>query len=309
MGFRFLGDAMQLKHILLAILVAVIWGCNFIFVQFGLQEIPPLALCALRFFLSSIPLVFFVKRPAVSWIWLGSYSFFTFTLQFAFVFLGMKAGAASGIASLLLQIQVFFSFLLAAVFLGERLTQWQMIGAFFAFTGLAVVLEHLGGNDITLVGFLWILAAALMWGGGNLCVKKMGKTQGMGVIVWASLLAFPPLFVASYFIEGPTALLTALHALSWRGTLSVFYIAYISTWLGYGLWVWLLSIYSVGMVVPFTLLIPVVGLFLSSFVFGEAMQAWKLTAAGFILFGLMVHLFGARLPRLFKLQLRGQQNL
>jgi O-acetylserine/cysteine efflux transporter len=299
---------MQPKHIVLAILVAVIWGFNFIFVQIGLKEVPPLTLCALRFFLSSVPLVFFVKRPAAPWVWLFLYSCLTFTLQFAFMFLGMKAGASSGIASLLIQSQVFFSFLLAAVFLGERLTYWQVMGVFFAFTGLAVVLENLGGGDITLAGFIWILAAAVMKGAGNLCVKKMGKAQGMGLIVWASFLSFPPLFVVAYMIDGPTALFTSLHALSWRGALAVFYIAYISTWIGYGLWAWLLSIYAVGIVVPFTLLVPVVALFASSYVFGEGMQTWKLLAAGFILVGLMIHLFGAKLPSLFKLRFKGQQN-
>ncbi|MDF1646030.1 MAG: EamA family transporter [Legionellaceae bacterium] len=298
---------MQFKHILLAVFVAIIWGCNFVFVQCGIQEIPPLTLCALRFFLSSVPLVFFVKRPDVPWLWLFLYSFLTFTLHFAFMFFGMKVGAASGIASLLLQIQVFFSFLLAAILLGERLTRWQVAGAFFAFTGLAVVLEHLGGGDITFAGFMWIVAAALMWGAGNLCIKKMDKVQGMRLIVWASFLSFPPLCIASYWIDGPTAMFTSLHALSWRGALSVFYIAYISTWIGYGVWAWLLSIYSVGMVVPFTLLVPVVGLIASSVVFGEQMQAWKLIATCFILFGLMIHLFGARLPRLVKLRFsRGQ---
>ncbi|MCH9756664.1 MAG: EamA family transporter [Gammaproteobacteria bacterium] len=300
---------MQLKHILCGVLIAVIWGCNFIFIRIGLEEIPPLALGAIRFFLSSIPLVFFVKRPAISWKWLLTYSFTTFALQFACLFLGMKAGLTPGLASLLSQIQVFFSFLFAAIFLGERLTRWQIIGAFFAFTGVAVVLEHLDGGDITFVGFAWILAASMVWGMGNSCVKKMGKTQGLSLVVWSSFLAVPPLFLASYIVDGPTAIFTSLHALPWRGFLSVFYIAYLSTWVGYGLWAWLLSVYTVGMVVPFTLLVPVVGMLASSFIIGEGLQTWKLIAAGFILFGLMVHLFGARLPRLFKFRLRGQQNL
>ncbi len=300
---------MQLKHILLAVLVAIVWGGNFVFVQLGIQEIPPLTLCALRFFLSSIPLVFFIKRPDVPWRWLLAYSFLTFTLHFAFMFLGMKAGTAAGIASLLSQIQVFFSFLLAAVFLGERLTRWQVAGTFFAFIGLLIVLEHLGGGDINLAGCMWILVAAVMWGAGNLCVKKIGTTQGMGLIVWASFLSLPPLFTASYIVDGPTAIFTALHALSWRSILSVFYIAYVSTWIGYGVWAWLLGKYSVGMVVPFTLLVPIVGLFASSLVFGEGMQTWKLMATCFILFGLMVHLFGARLPGFFRLRFGGQQSL
>ena len=300
---------MQFKHILFGILVAIVWGCNFIFLRVAIEEIPPLALCAIRFFLSGVPLIFFVKRPTVHFGWLSLYSFLTFALQFSFLFLGMKSGVSPGLASLLAQVQVFFSFLFAALFLGERLTHWQLIGACFAFTGVGVVLEHLGGVDITLVGFLWILAASIVWGAGNSCIKKMGKTKGMGLVVWSSFLAFPPLFVASYFVDGPGAVFTVLHTLSWRGALSVFYIVYISTWIGYGLWAWLLSTYSVSMVVPFTLLVPVVGMLASSFVLGEGMQPWKLIAACFILFGLMVHLFGARLPHLFKLRLRGQQNL
>ncbi len=300
---------MQFKHILFAILVVIVWGCNFIFVRIAIEEIPPLALCAIRFFLASMPLMFFVKRPEVHFGWLCLYSFLTFALHFAFLFLGMNAGVSPGLASLLAQTQVFFSFFFAALFLGERLTHWQMMGACFAFTGVGVVLEHLGGGDITLSGFLWILAASIAWGAGNSCVKKMGKTKGMGLVVWSSFFAFPPLLMASYFVDGPNAVFTALHAVSWRGVLSVFYIVYISTWVGYGLWAWLLSIYAVSMVVPFTLLVPVVGLLASSFVLDEGIQTWKLIAASFILFGLMIHLFGARLPGLFKLGLRGQQNL
>ena len=188
---------MQLKHMVLAVIIAVIWGFNFIFVQLGLNEVPPLTLCGLRFFLSSVPLVFFVKRPAVSWFWLVLYSCLTFTLQFAFMFLGMKTGASPGLASLLAQTQVFFSFLLAAIFLGERLTHWQVTGVLFAVIGLLVVFEHLGSVDINLKGLLLILVAALMWGSGNICVKKMGKGQGMALIIWASFLAFPPLFLAA----------------------------------------------------------------------------------------------------------------
>ncbi len=300
---------MQFKHILFGVLVAIIWGCNFIFVQVAITEIPPLALCAIRFFLSGTPLIFFVKRPDVHFGWLALYSFLTFALQFAFLFLGMKAGITPGLASILLQIQVFISFLFAALLLGERLTQWQIIGACFAFTGVLVVVEHLGGGDITLSGLLWLLAGATAWGAGNTCIKKMGKAKGMGIVVWSSFLAFPPLWVASCFVDGPSAVFTALHALSWHGALSVFYIVYISTWVGYGLWAWLLGNYSVSMVVSFTLLVPVVGMLASSFMLGEGMQGWKITAACFILFGLMIHLFGKRLPRLMKPGFGGQQNL
>lgn len=291
---------MHQRHIIFAVLVTVIWGFNFVFVHFGLEELPPLFLCALRFFMASVPLVFFLKRPKVSWPLLILYSFLTFALQFAFLFLGMKAGVAPGLTSLLAQTQVFFSFLFAAVFLGERLTHWQIIGASLAFTGLLVVADHLGGVDITGTGFAWILLASMAWGAGNSCVKKMRGAQGLSLIVWASFLAFPPLLIASCLLDGPAVIMTSLHQITWRGTSAVLYIAYGSTWIGYGVWAWLLSTYSVSTVVPFTLLVPVFGMFASSLVFGEGLPFWKILAAAFIMLGLMVHLFGARLPKLLK---------
>jgi len=283
---------------MLAVLVTVIWGFNFIFVHFGLEELPPLTLCALRFFMASVPVVFFVKRPNVSWQLLILYSLLTFALQFAFLFIGMNAGVSPGLTSLLAQTQVFFSFMFAALFLGERLTQWQIIGASLALIGLMVVAEHLGGVDITGVGFVWILLASMAWGAGNTCIKKMGGAQGISLIIWASFLAFPPLFLASCLLDGPAVIMTSLHQLSWRGASAVMYITFGSTWVGYGIWAWLLSIYSVGTVVPFTLLVPVFGMFASSFFFGEGLPAWKLIAAIFIMLGLIVHLFGSRLPKL-----------
>jgi len=294
---------MHPRHIILAVLVTIIWGFNFIFVHFGLDELPPLTLCALRFLMASVPLVFFIKRPNISWSLLMLYSFLTFALQFAFLFIGMKAGVAPGLTSLLAQTQVFFSFFFAALFLGERLTYWQIIGASLAFTGLLVVAEHLGGVDITGSGFVWILLASMAWGAGNSCVKKMGGSQGLSLIVWASFLAFPPLLMASCLFDGAATIVTSLSNITWRGASAVMYIAYGSTWIGYGIWAWLLSIYSVGTVVPFTLLVPIFGMFASSIMFGEGLPAWKLMAAVFIMLGLVVHLFGRRLPILFK-QLR-----
>jgi O-acetylserine/cysteine efflux transporter len=297
---------MHPRHIMLAVFVTVIWGFNFVFVHFGLEELPPLTLCALRFFMASVPLVFFIKRPNVSWPLLILYSLLTFALQFSFLFVGMKAGVAPGLTSLLAQTQVFFSFLFAALFLGERLTHWQFIGASLAFTGLLVVAEHLGGVDITGAGFVWILLASMAWGAGNSCVKKMGGSQGLSLIVWASFLAFPPLLFASYLLDGPAVIMTSLHQITWRGASAVMYITCGSTWIGYGIWAWLLSTYSVGTVVPFTLLVPIFGMFASSIVFGEGLPAWKMIAAILIMLGLMVHLFGSRLPGLFK-QFRQQR--
>lgn len=290
---------MHPRHIMLAVLVMIIWGFNFVFVQLGLEEFPPLALCAARFFLASVPIIFFVKRPKVSWLLIALYSLMAFALHFSFLFLGMKAGVAPGLTSLLAQTQVFFSFIFAALFLGERLTQWQIMGTLLALIGLLVVAEHLNGVDLTGLGFVWIILGSITWGLGNLCIKKMGGSQGLSLIVWSSFLSFPLLLASSYFLEGPSAVSISLQHISWRGLSGLLYVAFVSTWVGYGLWAWLMSKYSVGTMVPFALLVPVVGMFASSIVLGEGLPAWKLMAAFFIMLGLMVHLFGYRLPHVW----------
>lgn len=293
---------MHLRHVFLGIVIAIVWGCNFIFLHMAVQEIPPITLCAIRFFFSAIPLVFFVSRPKCQVRWLFLYSLFTFALQFSLMFLGIRAGISAGLASLLAQTQVFFSFFLATVVLRERLNAWQILGASFALVGVGVVFEHLDGQDINLSGFLLLLGAAFMWGVGNLCVKKMVEKQGIGLVAWSSLIAFPMLLAVSYIVDGPNASLNALQTLSWRGLFAVMYIVYISTWVGYGLWGRLLSLYPVSLVVPFTLLVPVIGLLASNMACKEQISSWKLIATGFILTGLMIHLFGGRLlPRLVSL--------
>src|SRR5690606_15147355 len=55
--------AMPSRHVVLALLVMVLWGFNFVAAKWGLEELPPLALTALRFLLVALLLVSFVPRP------------------------------------------------------------------------------------------------------------------------------------------------------------------------------------------------------------------------------------------------------
>jgi O-acetylserine/cysteine efflux transporter len=130
---------MHLQHIALAVFVAVIWGFNFVMIKAGLDELPPVLLCALRFFFAAFPAVFFVQRPAIAFRHVLIFGFTMFALQFTLLFFGMAAGATAGLASLLLQVQVFFTVLLAVVFLDEKPSGWQITGASVAFSGIGLV--------------------------------------------------------------------------------------------------------------------------------------------------------------------------
>ena len=288
---------MPISHLLLALLVAIIWGINFIFVKFSLEVFSPLLLCALRFILASIPAVFFIKPPAVPFKMVILYGLVVFALQFSLVFIGMNVGMTPGMASIIMQAQVFFSLFFAVFFLGEKPNIGQVVAAVIAFTGIGLVAMHFDTN-ISLLGFICILAAAAALGVGNLITKKMNRVNMMALVVWGCFVASIPTLILSLLIEGPDSIVYSYHHLTWLSTTSLLYIVFVSTWIGYGVWNWLLSRYSVGVVVPFALLVPVFGLLSSVLILGEPFQLWKLVAGLLVISGLYINLLSARIFRL-----------
>lgn len=286
---------MPIQHILLAILVAAIWGFNFIFVKLGVHEIPPLFLCAVRFLMVTIPAIFFIPRPTNSFRIVASYGLIMFALQFALIFTSLAVGMTAGMASLLLQTGVFFSILFAAVFNSEIPTAWQIAGSLLSFSGIGLAALHLDGS-MTLGGFLLVLAGAAAMGLGNLITRRLGTINIATLVTWSSLIAFPPLLTLSFLVEGPARIVNSLHHFKGMALVSLLYIVYISTWVGYGAWSWLLCRYRVSLVVQFTLLVPVFGMLGSSLFLGEHFETWKMIVAGLVIAGLGINLLG---PRLF----------
>lgn len=286
----------QLFHIILACLLVIIWGFNFVVIKVGLAEISPLLLGFARFFLTSIPAIFFIKKPAAPLRMVAWYGLMMFALQFALLFMGMYAGITPGLAALLLQLQVFFTLLLAKVFFGEKLYPWQIIGALIAFTGIAIVALNLGGNT-TLAGFLLLIGAAAAWAIGNVISKTIGTVNMISLVIWGSFIAWPPLLIISCIVEGIDSMFYTLRYLTWISGSAVLYITYLSTLFGFGVWSLLLHHYPLGTVAPFTLLVPIVGMLSSVIVFDEPLQSWKIVAALLVIAGLCVNLLG---PKIFK---------
>jgi len=288
---------MALRHILLALSVVLIWGINFVVIQVALKEVPPLLLTFLRFFFAAFPAIFFFKRPKnTSWKMLFFYSLSMFILDFAFLFSGMYVGVSSGIASLALQTQVFFTAILAVIFLKEKMTLAKIIGAIIAFSGIVFVGFHAGG-DVNLLGLLLVECAALSWAIGNLVSKRIGKVDMLALVVWGSLISLPFLLALSYSFESHLWNREIFTHLSGKSIGAIAYLAYPVTFFGFGIWSWLLSRYPATTVAPFTLLVPVVGFSSSALLVGEALPSWKLIAAFLIVLGLVINLYGDRFLR------------
>lgn len=285
---------MPFKYILLALSVVAIWGINFVVIQVALKEIPPLMLTFLRFFFAAFPAVFFLKRPQnTSWKMLFLYAMTMFVLDFSLLFSGMYAGVSSGIASLSLQTQVFFTAILAVVFLKEKMSLPKIAGATVAFSGIIFVGFHTGG-DVNLLGLVLVEGAALSWAMGNLFSKQIGKVDMLSLVVWGSLLSLPFLLGLSFALEFDYWKVETFSHLSWLSIGSILYLVYPVTLFGFAIWSFLLSRYPATTVAPFTLLVPVFGFSSSALLVGEALPLWKLIAAFLIVSGLVINLYGER---------------
>ncbi|NNM43808.1 MAG: EamA family transporter [Chlamydiae bacterium] len=276
---------MKLAHLLLTLLITAVWGFNFVAIKAGLEEIPPILLCAIRFFLTSIPFLLFIKRPTSSFKLVVLYGLVMFALQFCLLFIGMYAGVTAGLAAILLQIQVFFTVLLAVLFFKEKLTKWQIIGGLVSCLGIALVGMNLEG-DLTLLGFILVITAAAFWGTGSVIAKKIGKINVIELVVWGSLVAWPPLLLVSLLVEGPAQIASSLHNISWLSVVSILYITVASTMLGFGVWNWLIHRYPLSTMAPFLLLVPIFAMLGSTLTLGEELQLWKVISGVLVIAGL-----------------------
>ncbi len=273
-------------------------------------------LTALRFFFTAVPLVLFLKPPKFNRT-LFIYAIGTFVMQYAFVFTAMHLGASAGLTALLLQVQIFITVLLAYVILAEAVSRMQIIGMLVGVLGLGVIALNLGG-DMPLVGFLCILIAAIGWSFGNIASKQASKQQSisnitttapvdsnnnasknkasnqtsalsaLSLVVWGGLIACVILTLTSLLFENEAWTLATFTQASLKSWLSLGFIVYISTLIGFGLWAHLLSQNIASKVMPFALLVPVFGMATSVLFTGEVVTWWKMLAMVLILSGLIL---------------------
>lgn len=285
---------MSPKDLLLALLVIVVWGLNFVVIKVGLHGMPPMLMGALRFMLAAFPAILFVRRPQVPLRWMLAYGMTISLGQFAFLFYAMYVGMPAGLASLVLQSQAFFTLFFAALFLGERLRGSNLFGLLVAASGLALIGLQ-GGQAMTLAGFALTIAAASMWALGNVVTRRLGKVNLVGLVVWGSLIPPLPFLALSFWLEGPELILHSLQSISLDSILVLAYLAFGATILGYGLWSRLLSRYPASQVAPFSLLVPVVGISSSALLLGERLGSLQMVGALLVMAGLLINVWGGRL--------------
>lgn len=274
---------------MLALAVMVVWGTNFVVIKLALAQMPPLLFATLRFVAVLLPMVFFLPRPALPWRHLAAYGLLIGVGQFGLMFVALNGHISPGLASLVIQTQVFFTIGLAMLMAGESLQRVQWLALALGAAGLTVIMWHTDGNT-TPLGLCLVLIAALSWACGNLVSRAAGRINMVAYVVWSSLFAWPPLAALSLWVEGWDAVAAGLQqadAFTWA---AVAWQAWGNSLFGYAAWGWLLSRYSAATITPMSLLVPLFGMGSSALFLGEGLPGWKFLAASLVMLGLALNL-------------------
>ncbi len=292
---------MPLPHLLLALAVVAIWGTNFVVIKLGLASFAPYTFAALRYTFSVLPFIFFVPRPAMSWAKLAAFGVLIGVGQFGLLFWAMRGDITPGLASLVIQSQVFFTIAMAAALYRERLKALQWPAFALAIGGLGLVAAHAlgaapaaGGSGVTLFGVALVMVAAVSWAAGNLVARSAGRVDALGFMVWSSPFAALPLWIITLAQNGPAAVGASLAQADLAAWLAVAWQAIGNTLFGYGAWNWLLARHAASTVTPTALLVPVFGMTASAIALHEGLPAWKLGAAALVMGGLALNLLATR---------------
>lgn len=279
------------SHLLLALAIVAVWGTNFVIIKISLESFPPFLFAALRYIFALLPLVFFMPKPKVSWGNVCVYGLATGVGQFGVMFFAIDGRISPGLASLVIQTQVFFTIGFAMFFAKEGLRLYQAVALALAMAGLVIIALHTDATT-TFLGLALVVFAGLSWGIANTVSRRAGAINMLSYVVWASAFSIPPLLLMSLLFEGsPSHLWSVAIAAPTGAWLGVLWQAWANTLFGYAAWSWLLSKHPAALVAPAPLLVPIFGMGASAFFLGESLPDWKLMAAGLVITGLIVNLF------------------
>ncbi|SFD91096.1 EamA family transporter [Paracidovorax konjaci] len=294
------------RDLLAALAVVLLWGVNFVVMKWGLRFFTPFQLGAMRYLFAALPLVFFLRPPAVRWRWVVLYGLFQGVGQFGMVFLALRVGLTAALASVLMQTQVFFTALWAFMLLHERPGRPLLAGLSLAAVGLVCFGMHFTtpgamAGDVTLPGVALALCGAASWAASNI-VARMAQKESPGYeplafVVWSSLVPVLPFMALSAATDADAG--RWLHAEAWTALpgvawASVAYLGWFATILGYGLWTGLLTRYPANRVAPFSLGVPVVGLSAGMLVLGESVSPWQWAGVAGVVAALACVVLGPR---------------
>ena len=276
---------MSYTHIALAVFVTVLWGFTFVVMRDLLDVLPPFLMSTLRVVAAGAPVLVLWRVPKIPFYWVLLLGATQGVVQMSLLLFGMQFGMPAGLASLVLQMQVLFTTLLAFMLLGEKPGRAQYAGIAISLVGMIVIASTMPGGG-TLIGFGIVILAALTWATSNIVVKFAGTDDVISLVAWAHVIGILPLLALSYGLEGQNEIFHILAELSWFRVGEIAFLGGILTFGGFTLWSYLMRKNSASTVAPFSLIIPIAGMTSTALILGEELSTLRMAGAGLVLVGL-----------------------
>ncbi len=296
-----MGEAIRDRSTLLIhaslLLVAAMWGSNFISMKFLLRSIDPVELLLLRLMLGS--LIFGVVLLASSrsfprfsrreWGWLLIIGTLGITINISAIAFGTRLIPA-GLASLIVTSNPIFTALLSWAILHETLTRQKILGIMVAFFGFLIVLFW-GGPNATFdlhnsLGVLITLLGPSAWALYTILSKpylsRCPPTQFAGIVTIIGALPAMPLLLYDHQIFADV---TQFGPSQWLATLVTTGLALV---LSYTLWYRGLHVLQPTQVAIYIYMVPVFGVLGSWLVLGEPITIFLLIGGATILSGVVL---------------------
>jgi O-acetylserine/cysteine efflux transporter len=269
------------QDILLALSVPLIWGLGFTLAKAGMSQFPPILLTALRFSLTALVLVWFVRPPRGMMVRIFWVALVGGTIQYSLTFTGLH-GMDASTAIIIVQLEVPFALILSVIFLKDRLGGRRAIGVALAFGGVVLVAGE-PRFEVDYLPMLLVVAGTFSWAVGQILVKTVRQVSGFTLIAWVAVFSAPQLFVASFLFEDGQV--EAVANADWTGWAVIIYLGLIMTAVGYAAWYHVLGKYPVTQVMPYLMLLPVTVLIGGVLILGETVTTVTLIGAAIVIAG------------------------
>ena len=264
----------------LATMAALLWGFNLIAGKIGVDVAPPLFFTGLRFLLVSILVVPFCQVERKYWPSLFKLSVCFGTGHFALLFVGL-AGVDAATAAITLQLGVPFSILISWLVFKENFGWRRSLALLLSFIGVAFLAGE--PRNTSWLPFALLVTCTVFWAWSNILVKRMPDIKPLAITGWLSLFAVPQVFFLSFLLE--TGQGAAISNAGWPLIGALAYTAIAASIIANATWYGLMQKYPINTVVPFSMLIPIVGIGAGLLVLNEALTLQKLAGGGLTLLG------------------------
>ena len=271
--------------------VAVLWGFNFVIMTWGMVDMSAVSMTIWRFALACIPLVFFVKRPNVPMKIVAVYGVFFGGGVWGLVAIAMEMGASVGMTSLMMQLSAFYGLIVAFLIYKEPLTPAQKVAIAFFTIGYGMFIGVSDG-ELPYVAGIVLLIAPLIWTGCNMILRTYKPDNIVRFMVWSSLFVPIPVVILSMIYQTVT-----IDTIIWQDIISmpsptewvcVAFLGYGVTIGSYIVWNGAIVKHGLSSIAPYSLLVPVSGLFFGWLIYDEPMTVNKAVSSGLIIIGLSI---------------------